>query len=349
MKVKLNIFLTLCVILSFMGTASAKKIDGQVVVLLIEDATSRQTQQRFIEELMLTIDEVKIVTLAAPAGFAALSLTEQLKYLETLQDYDSTLAVIWLRTASARLTLLNLVSLNTGKAIVKIIKREESSDIEASLAMTARRLLGEAYLFEMSTPKAMNTIVSSVKKTIDNLPEKSSDKVRESQLRISSMFVIGGGIYGHKGPSLIFGGQISLGINNDVFATDVFFTGFEGPLQRDNEVAVSLSGFEAGLSAGPVWKKKRLLFSPTIGGSLKIQRSTFHIKNQTKIESYRRLHPRAVLQISLGLALTQKVGLVLSGSMGLLGMRNRYVRKSTKDEILVSPFIDWTMSTGLFF
>lgn len=186
--------------------AHAQDPQSAVVMVLSAavDATTKGRDQRFAEELGLALEGLVVRTQTADAWFTDAPLAQQLSYVRALGSDQRIAAILWLREADSSV-LLHLVALQTERALVRIVKSAPHTALEAELALLARELLGEAYLFsgdaELAAP--IDAAIETVRSTV---------KQRAARWELGAFGLGSGGVLGQVGPHLQLGAGAGAGL-----------------------------------------------------------------------------------------------------------------------------------------
>lgn len=227
-------------------TAPAAAEDRKPTVLVVtvgktDEARARET--RFVTNLRLNIEGFAIrETLPASVDFNELSLNRQIELLKPVMERDDAAAAMWLSESAGDRLLLQVVVLDTGRALVRLFEEDLGGGSEQSLALTAGELLGTAYMFEPKAAKKRPQIEQLVEKT--RIKAQVPPAARPSGLWKLVLLGHGAlGVVGGAGPNVYAGGSIG----GERGFVDRWFLGLgmgaaAGPLGDGK--GFSLSGYE---------------------------------------------------------------------------------------------------------
>lgn len=142
------------------------------VVLMIRSATTpegKAQERKLFDELGFALDGFMLLDQEAEAkNFAKLPLPEQIVAVLPEAGRNDAMVVVWLSFPLANQVMLHLISLGSGRALIRTIETDRSPVTASTLALITRELLGTAYLFDAPTslPAEVSEIVRSVKKQI---------------------------------------------------------------------------------------------------------------------------------------------------------------------------------------
>jgi hypothetical protein len=236
------------------------------VVLLIrvgENLAAQEMESRFATDLGLYIDGFSIQESQSPAAaFVDASLSRQIALIKPMMVEKNAVAAMWLNQVSTEVLLLQVVVLDTGRALVRLFEHSLKEGSEEELAVTAAELLGTAYLFEHE--KSIKS--TPIRKLVETTRRQAG--VQASLPSKWRLFVAAFGLSGFAdsvGPMLSIGG--SLGFDRTL-PKEFFFAaelrGLAGPFGREGDS--TFGGFEIHANVevffGPTLKKVR--FGPTV-------------------------------------------------------------------------------------
>jgi hypothetical protein len=326
----------------------AAKIPVVIVLMLGNDDVSRKRNESFVIELKLALDGFAIKQIETGVDdFESLVLPERLEHIRPFVDEFDAVATTWIEKTDTNATLLNLVALSTGRALVRIVEAREGPEAERELALAAQELLGEAYLFKpRQEHEAMEKVVSLVK---EEVLATESRKSAGSRYGILPFFDAGGGIYGQTGQAVMFGGGFAFEISP---AEKLFFRGgvsFLGyPRQRPRDGVISGWRMDPGLTVGYDWRIGDFMLGPAISAAAShfiFDMYLGYIYNQ----KFTWWNFHASCGLDLRVELIKDVFLTLFPSIGAYPFRKSFARLSNGDKFLVTPFVDWNLIIGIAF
>ncbi len=148
-------------LMGLLALAVAGSADASRTLLLLSVAGTdddRAFEQRLALELELAVDG--IVLRSAPAGlatFADESLARQMEILEPLMADEVVLAAVWLDRGEPASPRLNLLFVNQGRAVLRMVEVDGGEGAEARLALAAREVLATALIPESPPPPPITT------------------------------------------------------------------------------------------------------------------------------------------------------------------------------------------------
>jgi len=191
---------------SIMSQVRAADLVPVVVVLqTAQNDAAKERERRFTEELGLALDGFVVRAEVAAPSFTAAPFSEQLALVRRAGANSKVAATLWLGETDS-LVLLHLVALQTQRALVRIIEAVQRPDLESELALLAKELLGEAYLFarDSQVPEPIAAAVDGVR--------QSTTRTRPPRLEIGAFGEGATGVTGGVGPSSQAGGGIHVGV-----------------------------------------------------------------------------------------------------------------------------------------
>lgn len=298
------------------------------VVLMVRvgsDPAARQMESRFITDLGLYIDDFSIEEIPPPSSnYIDSPLSEQIALIKPIMERRRAAAAMWLQAASEDVLLLQVVVLDTGRALVRLFEHSlVDEDSEAALAVTAAELLGTAYLFDSAPAKRP----ASIKKLVDKTRKKA--RAPRRSWRLALIGAVQWNFLEQQGPALRPGGALG---GERAFLDTIFLSGSiggaGGPLGRDREPIQS--GYEIFGSVDLFWgpRLSRINLGPMVmlrGGPCNIRvKHSGHPK-----EDFAYWHFYAGLGAALRVALTDKVALKFAAGIGINANRLHVVLAST--------------------
>ncbi len=316
-----------------------------IVLMLGEDEGSRRRDQRFVTELKLALDGFNIKRIERGVDdFPSLLLSERLEHIRPFVEEFDAVATTWIEDTGDKAILLNMVALSTGRALVRIVETQGGPGAETALALVAQELLGEAYLFSVKQEKeAIERVVKQVK------TEVIEGYVEDEGLRVGvvPVFKAGGGVYGHKGPSMMVGGGVGVEIwpNENLFLRlGIVYSAL--PRKRPEDGIVTGWGLAPSLSIGYDWALSRLLIGPVFGVAATYSLYDMYLGGGDN-ETFSWWNFHGSIGLDARLAITKRFLILLSPGLGLYPLRKFYTRVSNSSVILQTPFIDWNITIGV--
>lgn len=319
-----------------------------LVLRVADSAETRQREERFIAELELVLDRVEVVSVEPDdQEFATRSLGEQISMVRPLIEDHPAIAATWLDQNSPDLLLLHMVAVSSGRALARLVESPPVEGIEEDLAISARELLGTAFLFHdlPAQEPGLGEVVGELKGRIADGADGASE-ARGWSLGLAP--TVRGGLYGHSGPSVDVGGAAlaELGLAG----------GFHGRLNLsltrgylDGGTEPRLESWHTGLSIGAayLWEVEPVSLGPLVEfGAL------WHLLIAELAEDDQ-LFSRFAYVLSIGLELrleaSERLDLFVVGAVHSTPARMRYRTESEDDVVLITPYLSWTVGLGLAF
>jgi len=323
-------------------TSKADKPPVVMVCMVGNDEPSQVREQRFVVDLKLAMDGFEIKQIeTGMKDFTTLTLPEQLGRIRPFVDEFDAVATVWLEPAGSDAVLLHLVALSTGRALVRIVAARSGPDTEKELALAAEELLGEVYLFSPRHPnEAVTRVVTQVKNEVIAIEPETEG------LRVGAMplFQLGSGIYGQKGPSLLVGGGLGMEIwpwNGLFLQPRLSF--LAGPRGQPHDGLVSGLRLAPGLLAGYDFRVDRFLVGPFIGLEAIYSLADMAL-GRGDVHTYSWWNFRGSAGLDLRWRATDRFFIGIQPAIGAYPIRKHFTRLSDKSNILVTPFLDWSMA-----
>jgi hypothetical protein len=319
-------------------------------VLLVRAAgeqSDSEREDRFLTELELALDGFAVEAVRPEdAGFADLALRRQVELVRPLLAERGALAATWVDAASPDLLLLHLVSVSTGRALVRLVETERGADSLSELALVVRELLGEAYMFEADAVEqgdAMARAVADARRSAG-----APVTTRRPEYRLFATANARGGIATHTGPSVLLGG--SFGVERvlvPMLSMRVWLGGHGGPLGRSDEAEIDIHCASLGVGVAYLWRLGRIVSTgPSVGVEAQVAWLRFDLGVQDDFR-YTRFLAQGLTEWELRVGLGRRVELAAGGGLGFSPSQEVFRRESTGAEVLATPFVGWTARAGL--
>ncbi len=188
--------------------------DGEKPVVLFlklyGDESAGQMEKRVSAQLKLTLFEFSVVEVFEGLdAFVEANLSGRLEVLKKMAAENNAVAIVWIEQGSQEVTLLNLVALSTGQALVRIVEAEKGPETPADLAVATQELLGQAYLFETASlrPEISNAVRAASEEVEAARQERGESEPEElrSEYTIGVSGIVRGAGVAHQGPAYRFG------------------------------------------------------------------------------------------------------------------------------------------------
>jgi hypothetical protein len=337
--------------------SGSETIEQPVLVVLLAGGTAevREREQRFVAEVGLALDGFDVATEeAGNVSFGSLSLPEQLDLIRPIAARPRVVAVTWLWERDSSYTMLHLVALSTGRALVRIVEAEQGPNTEVELALSTRELLGEAFLFAPpQEPGELGRIVGEAQdRVVRHLPAATAAGPEQDEgepLRIGLMpfFTVGTGVLGHRGPSTLLGGGLAGELRPWAgLFLQLSVAGLAGPRADTRDGEIRSGGLAPRLASGYDWEIGPLMLGPIIEGSLRWSAIQMKLGSGDQ-QNFNRLRLRAGAGLDLRLRLGKNLALLAQTTVGVIGKRESFNRLSDGSTVLTTPLLDFQAIVGL--
>jgi hypothetical protein len=326
-------------------SVASREVEPVLVLLVAADALGKAREQRFISELELALDGIRVLGIdpGMPA-FAEKPLAVQILIVRELLDRHHGVAATWLNMVSHDLILLNMVVLSSSRALVRLVEgNPQYSGFTVDLAMATRELLGTAFLFK-PVPVGQETLASVVEK-VREAAAPTRQAVRSARWTVIGRGAISGGLAGFVGPSLHSGGNLVIerrlwqGLRSRVLL-QAQVGPFGAPAREVESMMVNM-----GLGLGYLWALGPVLFGPA--ANLSACWTQLWVKaTATSTQGFSYWAFRADMGPEIRLPLMRDVTLVGSVSVGLSLPRKVLNLRSTGATYYASPFVVWQGMVG---
>jgi hypothetical protein len=310
------------------------------------DDAGRTRERRFVEELGLALDEFRVVSAAAPTpDFIAAPSAERLAAIRRLATERGGAATIWIEDSPEGTTLLHLVALQAGRWLVKMVETPTGPGTEAELALAARELLGEAYLFGGGDAgEAVERVAEEVHEAVTPPGEEDERALRWS---LVSQFAAAGGLAGHDGPSLQLGvvvaGEVALPSGLFFRLGGLFESGPSGDLPSGDLSGLGF-GLDLGLGYGFALGDVRLGPLASVGLSWSRLEVTLARDDTQRFDAW---SLRGALGLDLRWQATDFFALVIDGTAGVHSNNQKLTYTSDGSRGITTPRFDWQALAGL--
>lgn len=343
-------------ILMFMGRpvwakGGAAAIEKPVVLVIGvgTDPESRAREQRFVTNLALDIDGFDVQLVSPPTGeFASLSLDRQIEHLKPMMSQSHAVAAMWLTAVSKEMLLLQVVVLDTGRALVRLFEGKQTRDAEEHLALTASELLGTAYMFDAPSLEKMPEIHQLVTETREHARVSAEKK---PIWRVYLKGIVRNGVVGGTGPRLNIGG--ALGAEREIldwFALRFGMSAAYGPFGDVDELG--LKGYDVSAEISGYWflRFKRIQFGPVLrfrGGPTNtiVERTDIDGADNTRTD-YSAWSFNGALGVDFSIALSKSFALSMAIGLEATPLQIEIQRLSDKSPIFANSLMNIWGSLG---
>jgi hypothetical protein len=334
--------------------ASAPGEPVLVVMIASSDPAFRAREEQLATQLALALDDFAIERLTpeearrgaggqAGVAFASLSLPQKLALVGPFANKVGAVAVIWMEDGGNGAAFLHVASQRADRAFVRIVRARGGPNTEEELALAAQELIGQLYM--LSTTPMDKPVAAAVERVMDEARSLHPPSVDWGAL---PFLAVGGGIYGHQGSSLGFGGGLAAeSMIGELFFARLSVAALAGPFMKPHDGAVSGWSIEPGLVLGLSWKVSGQARLGIALGAAPVY-SVAHLSlgsGDHRASDWWNFHGTvgADLRFSLG----ERIALVLSPSVGFWAMRRTFYRLSDDSVVLRTPFVGWSVSAGV--
>lgn len=328
------------------GAEGSSKRGVKPVVLVIRIGNTsfeEEIETRFVTDLGLYIEDFDIEEEPAPSGvFINRPLNQQIQLIKPIMKRRHAVAAMWLDVVSQDVLLLQVMVLDTDRALVRLFEHSLSQEgSPKALALSASELLGTAYLLD--TKEKTHSV--PIEKFIDKSKKKALDTNKKWGYTFDS--ITSNDIISTLGPTIRTGG--ALGVERNLLpylALAPSLGGRTGPLGLDRGDVVS--GYELfvalRLFVGPHLGRVRL------GPSLSIQTGigNTRIKKPHYFKTdYAHWHLSGELAGELRIKLSTRITLRLAGGASINAHRLEIKQASTDEMLQKSGLLTFSGTIGL--
>ena len=317
-----------------------------LVLLVATDSAGKAREQRFMAELELALEGVRLVGVdPGMSEFASTPLAAQIVSVRELLDRHRGVAATWLNSVSADLILLHMVVLSSGRALVRLVEgNPQRTGFAVDLAMAARELLGTAFLFNsvQAAQKPLARVVEAVREKA--APEGSH--VRHSPWSVVGRADVSGGLAGFKGPSLQIGG--ALAVERRLFANfrgRMLLQAQGGPLDGSSRLEIRSLAVAPGVGASYMWKFGSILLGPALD-LWATWTNRWVQATPSSTQGFALWSFRADIGPELRVPIGKEVSLLGGASIGATPLRQTLTLQSTDKTVYASPFLSWQAVIG---
>lgn len=271
-----------------------------------------------------------------------------------LSAQDDAVATVWLEQTNTGLTLLHLVAMDTGQALVRIIEAPSSTGAVLKLALVAQELLGQSYLLS-DTPRnaAVESVVSKLaQEAVMNLedPKPVVDKLVHSQsnearvFSLSPLAAVRGGAANYKGNSILVGGGLAVDFRPmEQLFLRASVLALPGIIQKEPWGTLSVFSVQPSLGIGYLWRKNWFQWGPMLqAAAVWYKVDVFHeLSGDNRHSSWTF---RGSLDLQLRAVLSSTTYLALSPGLGAFTTSKRFYLSPEGETVYRSPRLDWSVS-----
>ncbi len=315
-----------------------------IVLKVADDDVGDASEQRFVMELSLILEGIKIIEMApTESDFSELKLGEQISYVRPIIETHDAIAATWLEPVSPDLLILHMVAVSSGRALARIVEIEPTQGFESDLAMAARELLRTSFLLVEESDGEDNPSSEAV------LDKTTTPPKSEPDWHVLVLGKLEGGILGHEGPGLLAGG--SLAADRRIvkgFFGRVFLGVKGGFLNADEKLALSTFGLEPGLGILHLWNFERLSLASVLELQLSWSKVTAE-REDLSSRSFSYFSYRFAGLLEFGIKLLKHWDVLLGIGLNATPHQEVFERASTGSTVLATPYLGWETRLGFRF
>ena len=337
------------------GASSRRAADDKpvlFVLLVAQGKAVRVREEIFVNELALTLGAYRIVAVDKDlAGFSDKNLNQQLSQIKVIAEAPNTVATIWIEEGEDNITLLHLVALSTGRALVRIVEAKKGPETEITLAMAVEELVGQAYLFEAKKPDPAveKSVVNITNRAISNINDPDTiemNGIRGGDLSLVTAAVGRFGVVGGAGSRFGVGG--GLGLESRLHGS-LYFAGGVAVISilpdRSDQHTVSLVSVEPHMGVTLLKCGRPLTFGVGFFISVPWRHASITLPS-TGNHTYNDWDMRPSLRLDLRINLGRNLALLLVPDIGVRLNQKRYYKKTTDVDIIKTPRMDLGLLLG---
>jgi hypothetical protein len=338
-----------------------------LVLQVAKDPAGKARERRFVTQLRLVLENIPVETAElSNTDFAEQPLARQLNAIRPLLRARQTLGALWISAPSEDLIILQMVSVTTGRAVVRMVEAKAGQEAEANLALASRELLGTVYLFGGSPGGAnlsLKRVVESVRKQVAPAPPPPPPPPRKVAAPRqaapvahvhgpANWLVLGAplvrtGLVGQVGPAVWLGGRAAVErrLVWGAFARLVLDAA-SGPL-GPNRGTPSVSGASVGVSLELAyrWRWRELSAGPHAGVGLEGSVLSFGNPAASRLATDWRVLVGTGAEVRW--QLTRWLSLATGLGAALYILRDRYVLASNNVELFATPLLALQATMGV--
>lgn len=332
------------------GSANA---DRPMVLVLSLGKTEQaiEREKKFITQLALCLDQFQVhVVTQETDKFLGYSSAGRLAFIQPLSEKYQAVATFYLEETKANLTLLNLVALNTGQAIVRVVETSKGPGEQLDLALAAQELLGKAYL--PSTAKRDNAVENVVVGVTQRAVSKLGDPYkagfyRKTHLVLVPAAAIRMGMLEEVGPSFLVGG----GLNALLFVTNAFLfkisaIPMDGMEQVKDFGSVAPWGVDLSIAIGYLWRFGMFGVGPVLEFGAPWSKVDVNLKT-TGGHSFAWWNFRVAVSSLLFLEFNEILSLIMEPGIGVYPLNREFNLVSSGEEVYRTARIDFGFMLGM--
>lgn len=238
-----------------------------VIIHNEKDAQAYERDVNFITELKINLPGVEVCRMPPPhPEFFALPIGQQIKAINPAIDKNKTVAVVWVGDVPEDGVIMHLLTVSLERMYVRVIQVPMEADLETTLALSTKEMLGLAYLVEKlpeKSGKTLEVVIDDARDNIEKKPQPGLPKPSQAFFPTFSVDVsshVGGSLAGGQAPSTLAGCGLGMKlILSNWMLLNLNFRYITGPLGtlkgysiRSHDVSGSL-GVQLGIGIKKIW------------------------------------------------------------------------------------------------
>jgi hypothetical protein len=328
---------------------------------LASTGEDEKREARFADELAILLEGMAVEsTRPEDDKFVGLTLGGQIADLRPMMDASGAIAAIWMTEPLPDQLLLHLVVISTGRALLRLMEIEASEGFEADLALSAKELLGTAFLFEAvpNETESLERVVESVRKEAARplveqlqteaaaLPEKEPKRDWASRLEAC----LEGGLVSAEGPSVSLGGLLAVERRiTGEFSAYLSLVLAGGPLDSNlDDIQIDTFTIAPGVGALYLWHFGRFALGPGIQAHAQWSNVMIRVEREDT-QVFRAWQIRGSLTLETRVKALEFLSIAAAAGMVATPEQDVYQRVDTAEVIMATPHLGYVARVGLMF
>ncbi len=327
--------LVVCALRPASSVASEETTSRPNLLVLLTAVSDESTvsEEQFVSELRLTLDEVAVESVNVEVeGFPSLPLTDQLRETELLVARFAATAAIWIASASPGMSVAQLVFANKGDSLVRTVEAGSNKE----LALAVRELLVDAYIVKKKEPPEKPP------------EEKESEKNHDpSPWGILPIIEASGGLVGNQNATMILGGGLGVERMSKInLLVRALILGKIGPWDRTADDLVLGWRVALRLEVGYLWRAGIFGVGPIASVSVLFSSIAMSL-GAGDSQTHDWWSFRGALGFEIRWQLAGRVALLIDLLAGGLSSSEKFVRRSDGSTVLQTPYMDLAGTLGV--
>ncbi len=360
---KTMVLLTLLVLWTRPAAGDDLGTGAEPRLLLLQLATTEEGERRearFAEELAMVLEGVTVVP-RQPFGkeFVNLSLGDQIAGLRPMMKASGAIAAIWMTEPRSDQLLLHLLVISTGRAFVRLIEIDTVEGFEADLALSAKELLGTAFLFERvpkTETESLERVVESVRKEAvrpisEQQQTETATKDRSTKdWAVKADAYLEGGLVSARGPSMLLGAMLALERHFVKGLSAYVSIGLAGgPLDSGSDnIQVDTVTIAPGLGMLYLWHLGRIALGPGVQVHANWSNVSLVVE-QEDTQVFRTWQLRGSVTLEARLSAAEYLSIAAAGGIVSTPEQDVYKLVETGEVILATYHLGYSARVGLIF